>query len=978
MKNQNQQQQQQQSNFFNFQIQIHCIILYVIIFGTGVVIGTLSTTLVNDYLSFILSSNHRINTISTSVATTTTTITTTSSTAANSSSSYPPPPPSSLSPPLSWPPPPPPSPSPSLSSPPPPPSSPSPSLSWPPPPPPESRIIENCPPLMHNFDDEELLWRASMVPKIPGYPFQRVPKIAFMFLTKGPLPLTPLWDMFFHGHEGLYSIYVHSHPLYKDNFPENSVFYGRRIPSKDVEWGKFNMLQAERRLLANALLDYSNERFVLLSEACIPLFNFTTVYTYLISSSKSYVEANDLPGPVGRGRYRPRMRPHIKLSQWRKGSQWFEMRRDLALEVVSDNKYIELFKKYCTNACYGDEHYLPTLISIKFWERNSNRTLTWVDWSRVGPHPGTFQYRQVTPEFLETLRSNHNHTCEYNGNKTHICYLFARKFSPNSLRRLMIFAPKEEKQKVYIRCEDYISVWCENIYRSSSILATFQVQFCYPHGSKTRVKLSQTSIIKRRGCNSSPRSSIFLRTANSSQQDLRICELKIDDESFIFKDEKDGDLTFSFDKVFYEESNQVDVYDFVALPIVKDAVNGINGTIITYGQTGAGKTYSMEGTGILDSDERMKGLLPRTIDELFKIIKCSQEARTSLVKLSMVEIYMEKVRDLFDLSKENIQIKESKLQGILLNGVTEIPVLDPAEALKKLSSGIANRAVGETQMNMASSRSHCIYLFTVQQELLLDCRIKSGKLILVDLAGSEKVEKTGAEGRVFEEAKTINKSLSALGNVINALTCLQGKGNHIPYRDSKLTRILQDSLGRNSRTALLCCCSPSTSNVSESLSTLRFGLRAKHIKASPRVARCEDESIKKEQSTVGNKDESYERIINKLRERLGVEEVELLEELLVLEGILFYPNSIEDLDTAYEDVTSRTISSLQQAVEELVFSVEELKRENKNLKARLAIAATPRKLGRNVSGKVCFWDKMTGAFSYLLPDSSRSVSFWQG
>lgn len=180
-------------------------------------------------------------------------------------------------------------------------------------------------------------------------------------------------------------------------------------------------------------------------------------------------------------------------------------------------------------------------------------------------------------------------------------------------------------------------------------------------------------------------------------------------------------------------------------------------------------------------------------------------------------------------------------------------------------------------MNMASSRSHCVYIFTVQQEfpkdkrfsfppnLVLeirtkklwtfwDCdRIRTGKLILVDLAGSEKVEKTGAEGKLLDEAKTINKSLSALGNVINALTCSpQGRANHIPYRDSKLTRILQDALvslpssgpnslswlsifienqvflilqGGNSRTALLCCCSPSPSNASESLSTLRFGAR---------------------------------------------------------------------------------------------------------------------------------------------------------
>ncbi|GAB2228935.1 hypothetical protein Droror1_Dr00023069 [Drosera rotundifolia] len=306
-----------------------------------------------------------------------------------------------------------------------------------------SSILENYP-VLHGYDDRELLWRASMVPKVQKYPFTRVPKVAFMFLARGGLPLAKLWEKFFDGHEGLFSVYVHTHPLYNQSFEEGSVFHGRKVPSKEVEWGKFNMVQAERRLLANALLDYSNERFVLLSEACIPLYNFTTIYSYLINSNKSYVEAYDLPGSVGRGRYSPRMRPHVMLAQWRKGSQWFEMNRELALEVVLDKKYAELFEKYCKGACYSDEHYLPTFVSIEFWERNSNRTLTWVDWSRGGPHPGTFQYPQVTPEFLERLRRR-NHTCGYNGKKTDVCYLFARKFAPNCLRRLLIFAPMAMK-----------------------------------------------------------------------------------------------------------------------------------------------------------------------------------------------------------------------------------------------------------------------------------------------------------------------------------------------------------------------------------------------------------------------------------------------------------------------------------------------------------------------------------------------------
>ncbi|KAH6784813.1 ATP binding microtubule motor family protein [Perilla frutescens var. hirtella] len=232
---------------------------------------------------------------------------------------------------------------------------------------------------------------------------------------------------------------------------------------------------------------------------------------------------------------------------------------------------------------------------------------------------------------------------------------------------------------------------------------------------------------------------------------------------------------------------------------------------------------------------------------------------------------------------------------------------------------------------MASSRSHCIYIFVIQQETRKERRY--GKLILVDLAGSEKAERTGAEGRVLEEAKTINKSLSALGNVINALSS-PGKGGHIPYRDSKLTRILQDALRGSSQTALLCCCSPSSSNASESLSTLRFGARAKHIKASAHVSVKEEEDSNSyaEVSSTSTKNESSERILEKLGERLKPEDVQLLEQLFILEGIFFDPNSVEEVESAYDDVTSRTISSLQKAVEELVTTVDELKKENQILK----------------------------------------------
>ncbi|XP_042006939.1 kinesin-like protein KIN-1 [Salvia splendens] len=425
----------------------------------------------------------------------------------------------------------------------------------------------------------------------------------------------------------------------------------------------------------------------------------------------------------------------------------------------------------------------------------------------------------------------------------------------------------------------------------------------------------------------------LFRPLNSKEKTCHgdsISILGIDSESFVFKDEKDEETEFRFDKVFFPGTEQADIYEFLALPIVKAAASGANGAVITYGQTGAGKTYSMEGPNIIQCDEKQKGLLPRVVDGIFNAIKSSDDIIKYTVKLSMVEIYMERVRDLFDRSKDNLQIKENKMQGIFVNGVTEISISDSAEALRTLSTGIANRAVGETQMNIASSRSHCIYIFIICREIRKERRY--GKLILVDLAGSEKAEKTGAEGRVLEEAKTINRSLSALGNVINALS-LPGRGSHIPYRDSKLTRILQDALGGNSQTALLCCCSPSPSNASETLSTLRFGARAQHIKQLAHFNVKEDEETISPPEVSSTKNESMERILAKLAERMEPEDVQLLEQLFVLEGIFFDPNSVEEeVESAYEDVTSRTISSLHKAVEELAATVDELK-EKETLKA---------------------------------------------
>ncbi|XP_076902761.1 glycosyltransferase BC10-like [Bidens hawaiensis] len=290
-------------------------------------------------------------------------------------------------------------------------------------------------PMMHNMSDEELVKSVMEVSTTTTTSY----KVAFMFLTPGPLPLSPLWELFFKGHEGLFSIYVHPHPSYNDTFPQDSVFYGTRITSQPVYWGDISMIDAERRMLANALLDPLNQRFVLLSDSCIPLFNFTTTYNYLVNSNLSYIASFDDKRKSGRGRYNPQMAPNITIQDWRKGSQWFEVNRDLALAIVADQNYYSLFKEYCHPPCYNDEHYLSTLVNILYGRLNSNRTITYVDWSIVGPHPRKFGGGEITKDLLNSVRFGSTE-CVYNDNTTPMCVLFARKFAPSTLNPLLTFS----------------------------------------------------------------------------------------------------------------------------------------------------------------------------------------------------------------------------------------------------------------------------------------------------------------------------------------------------------------------------------------------------------------------------------------------------------------------------------------------------------------------------------------------------------
>uniref|UniRef100_A0A8U7NIG6 Kinesin-like protein n=1 Tax=Corvus moneduloides TaxID=1196302 RepID=A0A8U7NIG6_CORMO len=302
--------------------------------------------------------------------------------------------------------------------------------------------------------------------------------------------------------------------------------------------------------------------------------------------------------------------------------------------------------------------------------------------------------------------------------------------------------------------------------------------------------------------------------------------------------------TFTFDAVYDWNSKQVELYDETFRPLVDSVLQGFNGTIFAYGQTGTGKTYTMEG---VRGDPEKRGVIPNSFDHIFTHISRSQNQQY-LVRASYLEIYQEEIRDLLskDQSKR-LELKERPDTGVFVKDLTTIVTKSVKEIEHIMNLGNQNRSVGATNMNEHSSRSHAIFQITIEcSELGLDGEnhIRVGKLNLVDLAGSERQAKTGAQGERLKEATKINLSLSALGNVISAL--VDGKSTHIPYRDSKLTRLLQDSLGGNAKTVMVANIGPASYNVEETLTTLRYANRAKNIKNKPQVNEDPKEALLRE------------------------------------------------------------------------------------------------------------------------------------
>ncbi|KAJ1798502.1 hypothetical protein LPJ59_002456 [Coemansia sp. RSA 2399] len=320
--------------------------------------------------------------------------------------------------------------------------------------------------------------------------------------------------------------------------------------------------------------------------------------------------------------------------------------------------------------------------------------------------------------------------------------------------------------------------------------------------------------------------------------------------------------SFTFDRVFDQKESTLRVYDDVVKQIITSSMSGFNGTIFAYGQTSSGKTHTMHG-----SDAEL-GIIKLAVNEMFRIIECDPD-REYLIRVSFLEIYNEVLRDLLEPSKANLKIHENAKREIFVGDLSEHIVFNVQQVEEVLQKGDRNRHVAGTNMNERSSRSHTIFRIIIESREKADAESEDGAegvdqvhnakrqqrlstgstdesaeftgavkvscLNLVDLAGSERVGQTGAEGQRLKEGAHINKSLMSLGTVIARLSEDGGDKGHIPYRDSKLTRILQPSIGGNAKTLIVCTITPSPDYVDEALSTLKFASRAKTIQNKPEV-----------------------------------------------------------------------------------------------------------------------------------------------
>ena len=376
--------------------------------------------------------------------------------------------------------------------------------------------------------------------------------------------------------------------------------------------------------------------------------------------------------------------------------------------------------------------------------------------------------------------------------------------------------------------------------------------------------------------------------------------LEIKDNSVIVKDNTTTQQFF-FDKVFPCKTGQNDVFDNIAKNSIDWVVQGYNSSIFTYGPTNSGKTFTMFGT------ESNPGIVPRTCKHIFS---CLTNAEYN-IKCSFLEIYREKIRDLLDPESKDLKLRQN-IKGVYVHGLKEKLVYNPNEIIEYINYGMNQRVVGSTALNSSSSRSHAILTITISQTMADSSEVIS-KLNMIDLAGSENVAKSEVQGINLLEAQTINKSLSALGNVIYALT---EKGReHIPYRDSKLTYLLQDSLGGNSKTIIIGTANPSKSALYETTETMKFIRRAKNLGNTPKV----------------NKNESVESLLKTieiLREKIRELEEKYEESQAVIEKV----ENVKNEDTKETELYKTKCERYEKKIKSLVSEYEKEIERNRRIR----------------------------------------------
>lgn len=365
-------------------------------------------------------------------------------------------------------------------------------------------------------------------------------------------------------------------------------------------------------------------------------------------------------------------------------------------------------------------------------------------------------------------------------------------------------------------------------------------------------------------------------------------------------------------------STQQNLYDETVRPLVSSVFEGFNGCVFAYGQTGTGKTFTMEG---ISNDPDQKGMIPRTFEQIWTHINRTNNSQF-LVTTSYLEIYMEEIRDLLKIKHtKQLELRETEALGVHIPNLHTVNCKSVEDMLKVMAVGNKNRTTGFTNMNDHSSRSHAIFQISIEMCNIETNVVHIGKLNLIDLAGSERQSKTGAVAERLKEASKINKALSSLGNVISALA---EHAPHIPYRDSKLTRLLQDSLGGNSKTIMIANIGPASSNYEETLTTLRYAHRAKAINNKP--VKNEDPKITK----LREYQDEIARLKQLLAERNDRDKIKMINDSSTGDS--------ETEDDDYETDDNEKINEklkLEKTLELEKMKTEELAKKLKNLERQL-------------------------------------------